>query len=95
MQIAAVNSGYGYIVLVGVDAVVPGLYIDAAAVDGEVALAAESLVFGGDIELACPERLTADVHRALGVEGAVIFMQLAGSTFLIDFGNIRAAYIVC
>lgn len=46
----AVDSGDGYIVLIGVDAVIAGGDVDGAAVDGEVQLRVQPLIVGGDVQ---------------------------------------------
>ena len=77
-QAAVVDGGDGYIVLVGVDAVIAGGNVDVAAVDGQVQLAVQALVVGHDVEHARAFRAAAYVHAAPGIEGRVILVQLVG-----------------
>ena len=87
MQIAAVDGGHGDAVLIGVDAVVLRANGNIAAVDGQVQLGVQALVFSGDAQRAG----TVDVHGHVGVDRAVLLPQLLFPFgVLVDFGDIGA-----
>ena len=76
VQAAAVDGGDGHVVLIGVDAVVAGGDVDGAAVDGEMELRVQALVVGGDVQHTGAGLAAVHIHAHLGVEGAVILVEL-------------------
>ena len=84
---AAVDGGDGNIVLVGVDAVVAGADDDIAAVDGQVQLGIQTLVFRVQFQTAG----ASNIHGHIGIDGTVLLPQLLFAFFvLIDLGYIGA-----
>ena len=72
----AVDSGDGYIVLIGVDAVIAGGDVDGAAVDGEVQLRVQPLIVGGDVQHTSAGLTPVHIHGHFGVKRAVVFVEL-------------------
>ena len=82
IQFAAVHGADGDVVLIGVDAVVAGFDIDDAAVQAQVQLGIEALVLRIDVQHTVALFAAEDVHRHLGIERAVILVQLLGILYL-------------
>ncbi len=87
MDDAAVDGGNGNAVLIGVDAIIHGTDVDGAAIDGQVKLRIQTLVFGGQVQRAGAEH----VHGHIGIESAVLLPQLLfAGLVLVDSGNVGA-----
>ena len=88
MEGTCVDGGDGNTVLIGVDAVVAGADVDIAAVDGEMQLGIQALIFGGEIQSAG----AVDVQGHIGIQGAVLLPQLFLTFFvLVDLRHIGTA----
>ena len=88
-QAAAVDGGDGHAVLIGVDAVIAGDYGNIAAVQGQVQLAVQTLIFSVNVQNSRVFRAAVHVHGHSGVESAVVLMQFFG---VLHFGSVLAEH---
>ena len=88
IQLAAVHGGDGNAVFIGVDAVVAGIDFDFAAIDGQMQFGIQTFIFRFNVQHTAVFRAAVDVHRHLGVECAVVLMELLGvNDFLAVIGQ--------
>ena len=78
VKLASVDGSYRHVVLIGIDAVILGLYVYGSAVYGQMHFCAKALVLGYYIQHARTIGLAVNIHRHLAVKRAVIFVQFVG-----------------
>ena len=72
IHLSTVDGSDGNRILIGVDAIIAGVDIDDAAVDGQMQFGVKTFILGVDIQ----NTITAvDVHRLLGIESSIVLME--------------------